>query len=123
MEAVEINAGTWYLRALRADDRITDVPALSDLGVADASSFVASAADGWRRETEFVWGVCIPTTGELVCLIGVTPEGGDHQRGRLWGRARTGHGAALDAAAAPVARFAQGALGVTVGALSDALPT
>ena len=32
MEPVEINAGTWYLRALRADDRVDDRPALAELG-------------------------------------------------------------------------------------------
>jgi hypothetical protein len=32
MEPVEINAGQWYLRALRADSRINDRPALADLG-------------------------------------------------------------------------------------------
>lgn len=32
MEPIEINAGAWYLRALRADDRMDDRPSLADLG-------------------------------------------------------------------------------------------
>jgi len=36
MEPVEINAGAWYLRALRADDRVDDRPALAELGETDA---------------------------------------------------------------------------------------
>src|SRR5689334_5797055 len=35
MEAIEINAGAWYLRALRADDRIDDRPALAAGGITD----------------------------------------------------------------------------------------
>jgi len=35
LEPVEINAGQWYLRGLRADSRIDDRPALADLGVID----------------------------------------------------------------------------------------
>ena len=111
MQAVEINAGTWYLRALRADDRITDVPALTDLGVASPAGYVSAAEAGWASETRFVWAVCIPTTGELVALVGVTPEGGE---GRLWVRAREGYDEALDAAVGPVSRFAEGALGLSV---------
>ncbi|MEP9392177.1 hypothetical protein ABLE92_00535 [Gordonia sp. VNQ95] len=107
MQPVEINAGTWYLRGLRADDRITDVPALSDLGVDDPVGFVAASDARWADETEFAWAVCIPTTGELIALIGVTADG---DAGTVWGRARTGHDEALSAAVAPVSRFADGAL-------------
>ena len=111
MQPVEINAGTWYLRALRADERITDVPALSLLGVDDPAAYVAAGEHDWNAETRFVWAVCIPTTGELIALIGVTPDGSS---GELWGRAREGYDEALDAAIGPVSRFAEGALGLTV---------
>lgn len=107
MEAVEINAGGWYLRALRADDRISDVPALADLGVTDPAGYVARADDGWTHETLLVWAVCIPTTGELVALIGVT---GPTSSTTISGRARAGYDDALAAAAGPVRRFAEGAL-------------
>ncbi|MDS1112240.1 hypothetical protein RD149_00485 [Gordonia westfalica] len=111
MQPVEINAGTWYLRSLRADDRITDVPALSLLGVADPDTYVASASADWDDEARFVWAICIPTTGELIALIGVTPDGSS---GQLWGQARDGYDEALDAAIGPVTRFAEGALELTV---------
>ena len=75
MEPVEINAGTWYLRALRADTRVSDVPALADLGVDDPAGCITRAADGWASETLFTWAVCIPTTGELVALVTITPSG------------------------------------------------
>ncbi|GAA3687565.1 hypothetical protein [Gordonia hankookensis] len=112
MNPVEINAGTWYLRALRADERMTDVPALSDLGIDDPDAYVAATNAAWADETGYVWAVCIPTTGELIALIGVRR---DHDGGHLWGRARVGHDEALHAAVAPVTRFAEGALGLTVG--------
>ncbi|AZZ82855.1 hypothetical protein JTZ10_07380 [Gordonia rubripertincta] len=111
MQPVEINAGTWYLRSLRADDRITDVPTLSLLGVDDPGEYVAKANDDWESETRFVWAICIPTTGELIALIGVTP---DSSSGQLWGQAREGYDEALDAAIGPVSRFTEGALGLTV---------
>ncbi|GAC85593.1 hypothetical protein GP2_037_00230 [Gordonia paraffinivorans NBRC 108238] len=111
MQPVEINAGTWYLRALRADDRITDVPALALLGVDSPADYVATANADWESETRFAWAICIPTTGELVALIGVIPDGSS---GLLWGRAREGYDEALDAAVGPVSRFAEGALGLSV---------
>lgn len=111
MQPVEINAGTWYLRSLRADDRITDVPALTLLGADSPANYVATANADWESETRFVWAVCIPTTGELIALIGVTPDGSS---GELWGQARDGYDEALDAAIGPVSRFAEGALGLTV---------
>ena len=103
---------TWYLRALRADERITDVPALSHLEVDDPAAYVAAAQRDWESETRFVWAICIPTTGELIALIGVTPNGSS---GRLWGEARDGYDEALDTAVGPVSRFAEGALGLVVG--------
>ncbi|SCB98460.1 hypothetical protein GA0061091_1042 [Gordonia sp. v-85] len=112
VQPVEINAGTWYLRALRADERITDVPALSHLEVDDPAAYVAAAQRDWESETRFVWAICIPTTGELIALIGVTPNGSS---GRLWGEARDGYDEALDTAVGPVSRFAEGALGLVVG--------
>ncbi|MFE0749245.1 hypothetical protein [Gordonia sp. NPDC058843] len=112
MQPVEINAGTWYLRSLRADERITDVPALSHLQVDDPTTYVTAAQRGWESETRFVWAICIPTTGELIALIGITTDGSS---GRLWGEARDGYDEALDAAIGPVTRFAEGALGLPVG--------
>jgi hypothetical protein len=46
MDPIEINAGAWYLRALRADKLMDDRPALADLGVGDPD-YVAQCAAGW----------------------------------------------------------------------------
>lgn len=107
MEPVEINAGSWYLRAMRADDRISDVPALAELGIDDPVRYVADAASGWANDSGFAWAVCEPTTGELLAVVEIAGE-------QLSGRARAGHDDALDAAFGPVTRFAEGALGLNV---------
>lgn len=113
MHPVEINAGAWYLRALRLDERIPDAPALAELGVPDPADYVAAAeADAERC----VWGVCIPTTGEVIALIGVDGGGG------LRGIARDGYAGALADAQEPVRRYALGGLDLAVGPLIDALP-
>lgn len=101
MEAVEINAGAWYLRALRNDERVSDVPALADLGIDDPAAFVAAADAGWADESRFSWAVCEPTTGELMSLI--TADAGQPPSGR----ARTGQQTSLDDALPVVQRFLQ----------------
>lgn len=107
MEPVEINAGPWYLRGLRADGRIDDREALADLGETDPG-YVAGAAAGWATDTGYRWGVCEPTTGELLAEVILDPASG-----RLATRAREGHAAAACSAAEAVSRFASGALGLT----------
>ncbi|GAB20759.1 hypothetical protein GOEFS_128_00270 [Gordonia effusa NBRC 100432] len=107
MEPVEINAGTWYLRALRDDTRVTDVPALTELGITDPTGFVVSAARGWADESRFTWAVCEPTTGELMSLIVV-----DAEPPALTGRARPGQQHTLDDAVPVITRFAVGALDI-----------
>ena len=99
MEVVEINAGAWYLRALRDDERVSDVPALADLGIADPAAFVAAADAGWADESRFSWAVCEPTTGERMSLI--TADAG----GAPIGQARTGQQQSLDDALPVVERF------------------
>ena len=117
MQPVEINAGSWYLRGLRADDRLSDVPALADLGCPVPAAYISDTDRGWADETRCVWAVCEPTTGELLAVIGVGTSGiGD--AARLSGLARREGQAALDAAVAPVRRFAEGALGWTVPSTS-----
>lgn len=107
MEPVEINAGGWYLRGLRADDRVDDRPALADLGET-ASDYVQRSAAGWAADTAYCWGVCEPTTGELLAEVLLNPISGE-----LTARARDGHADAAAAAVATVSRFAAGALGLT----------
>lgn len=109
MEPVEINAGAWYLRALRADDRVNDRPALAAGGVTDPGH-VADRAAQWAADEHYSWAVCEPTTGELLAEVGLTPIGGG---GTLSGWARRGHDDALTAASDAVRRFAEGALGLS----------
>lgn len=87
-----------------------------DLGVDDPVAYVTTTDRDWADERAFVWAVCVPTTGELIALIGVERDGVERDRdaGRLWGRARAGYDDALEVAVGPVTRFAEGALGLTV---------
>ena len=81
LDPVEINAGAWYLRALRADDRIDDRPAVvssaSDPEILRwrhrleptleaATTYVADRLEGWARDECYSWGVCEPTTGRML---------------------------------------------------------
>ena len=49
MDPVEINAGTWYLRALRADERIDDRPDAGAPAAASTPSVSSPAARPVRR--------------------------------------------------------------------------
>ncbi|MBF6298723.1 hypothetical protein IU459_14395 [Nocardia amamiensis] len=109
MEPIEINAGVWYLRALRADDRIDDRPALAAGGITDPN-YVARRSAGWAEATYFSWAVCEPTTAELVAEIGVTPAGDG--TATITGWARPGYQPALDAGLTSVRRFVEGGLGL-----------
>ena len=100
MEPVEINAGAWYLRALRADDRIDDRPALAELGETDAEYVAASAAQ-WRSDALYSWAVCEPTTGEMLAEVTLSPG-----TGLIGVRARPGHAEAARTAGDAVRRFA-----------------
>lgn len=99
MEPVEINAGAWYLRALRADDRVDDRPALADLGETDAG-YIARRAAQWEADTAYSWAVCEPSTGELFAEVVV-----DTATVTVRSRSRPGHGDAAAAAEASVQRF------------------
>ncbi|WP_327148273.1 hypothetical protein [Nocardia sp. NBC_01329] len=109
MEAIEINAGAWYLRALRADERIDDRPALAANGITDPE-YVTRRRTQWAEESRFSWAVCEPTTAELVAEIGVTPRRDGTAEIESW--ALPGHREALDVAEPAVRRFAEGALGL-----------
>ena len=104
MDPVEINAGQWYLRALRADSRIDDRPALADLGVTDPEHVTRGAA-AWSADTSYSWAVCEVTTGELLAEITLDPR-----TGAIATRVRTGQTQAATAATESVRRFAAAAL-------------
>ncbi|MGE2713351.1 hypothetical protein ACQI4L_04760 [Mycolicibacterium litorale] len=100
MEPVEINAGAWYLRALRTDNLMDDRPALRELGETDPDH-VGRAACDWTADLRYTWAVCEPTTGELLAEVALRCDTGD-----VSARARHGHEDAADAATAAVRRFA-----------------
>jgi hypothetical protein len=100
LDPIEINAGQWYLRGLRADGRIDDRPALADLGVADPE-YVARSDAQWAADSRYSWAVCEPTTGELLAEATLDPA-----TGAIATRGRDGHDDAADAAAESVRRFA-----------------
>ncbi|GAA5067887.1 hypothetical protein [Nocardia callitridis] len=111
MEPIEINAGAWYLRALRADERIDDRPALAAGGITNPDH-VADRTAGWTEETRFSWAVCEPTTAELVAEVTVTPAGDGSAE--LDGWSRDGYAEALTVALGSVRRFTEGALELRV---------
>lgn len=100
MEPVEINSGAWYLRALRADERIDDRPALAQLGETGPDYVEASLA-AWASDTGYSWAVCEPSTGELLAEVTLDPGSG-----AVTTRARPGHDGAAEVAAGAVRRFA-----------------
>lgn len=100
MEPVEINAGAWYLRALRDDDRIDDRPALAELGES-APDHVRRCAADWSADTRYTWAVCDPVTAELLAEVALDPA-----TGAVTSRARPGHGDAAETAVGAVRRFA-----------------
>lgn len=87
MEPLEINAGTYYLRVLRADERVDDRPVLLTAAtdrdtlryaphmvstdLAAASDHVNDRAQQWAADTWYSWAVCEPTTGEMLAEVGL----------------------------------------------------
>jgi RimJ/RimL family protein N-acetyltransferase len=130
VEPIEINAGAYYLRALRSDDLIDDRPAIlaafsdpetrrwvadyqiSDLD--DAHAYVQRRDSEWKRGVRCSWAVAESTTGDLlgeVDLRGLdeAPEG---VQAACWTHpSHRGRGVASTALAAAV-RFGFGALGL-----------
>ncbi|MCM6777796.1 hypothetical protein NDR87_30355 [Nocardia sp. CDC159] len=109
MEPVEINAGSWYLRALRADERIDDRPALAAGGI-DDPDYVTRRTREWAEASRYSWAVCEPTTAEMVAEVVVTPN--SDGTADISGWARDGYGAALESGRTVVRRFVAGALGL-----------
>jgi RimJ/RimL family protein N-acetyltransferase len=85
VEPVEINAGEYYLRAFRNDDRVNDVPALIEIyadpetrrymnrlaidGVPSAETFIMLMTTGWTKDYRWSWAVCDAVTADLVAGI------------------------------------------------------
>jgi RimJ/RimL family protein N-acetyltransferase len=91
VEPVEINAGEYYLRAFRDDDRVNDVPAIVEacadedarrhlelMGIGGPEMFVPFMTDGWKHDDRWSWAVCDATTAEV--LAGIVIRDIDHER-------------------------------------------
>ncbi|MGQ0576608.1 MAG: GNAT family N-acetyltransferase [Pseudonocardia sp.] len=129
LEPVEINAGAWYLRALRADDRIDDRPAVlaasldpeivryrrrPEPTLVAAGEYIARRAQEWALDERCSWAVCEPATGEMlgeVELFDLDLERGLAEIG-IWSLpAARGRGLAT-AAVSSVVRFGFGGAGL-----------
>jgi hypothetical protein len=108
VEPVEINAGAWYLRALREDELIDDRPALAKLGETDPG-YVARRTGQWASDTAYSWAVCDPNTGQLLAEVILDPV-----KATVHARARPGHKDAAQVAELVVRRFAAATLGLPV---------
>ncbi|MEV6243511.1 GNAT family protein [Lentzea sp. NPDC051838] len=85
MEPVEINAGEYYLRAFRNDDRVSDVRALVEIyadpetkrymnrlsidSESTAEMFIMLMTNGWEKSYRWSWAVCEAVTADLVAGI------------------------------------------------------
>lgn len=127
MQPVEINAGAYYLRALRSDERFDDcadllaaysepallryvTPRIDDR--ASAEEYVRKRAEGWRSDTLYSWAVAEPASGRLlgeVMLKNLRPERAGADIGCWTHPAQHGKGIATTAVSA-VLRFGFGAL-------------
>jgi RimJ/RimL family protein N-acetyltransferase len=130
VEPVEINLGLYYLRALRADDRIDDRPAVLE-GFADrstrqwvpgyqiadlaaAGAYIARRAGEWACGTRCSWAVSDPVTGRLLGEVGLRDlnlSAGTAEASCWTHPASRGQGAAGQALAAAL-RFGSEALGL-----------
>jgi RimJ/RimL family protein N-acetyltransferase len=127
---VEINAGPYYLRQLRADDRIDDRPSLVDAfadadlrrfvtrwridDMAGATDYVARRAEEWEQGERCSWAVAEPTTGELLGEVDLIRLAADwrHAEAGCWVMPeRRGQGVAATALGAAL-RFGAAALDV-----------
>lgn len=106
MESVEINAGAWYLRALRADE-MDDRPALAAMGETEPG-YVAASGARWASGTGYTWAVCEPATGEMLAEVSLDPHTAEVRT-----RARMGHERAAQVAEQSVRRFAAAMLDLT----------
>lgn len=124
MDPVEINAGSFYLREMRADDHIDDRLALAEAfadsrlrrvaGPSEVDEYVARRAHEWAVDERCSWAIAQPQTGGLVGEVALARLTGDWREAEVgcWvAPAWRGQGAASTSVAAAL-RFGAGALGV-----------
>jgi RimJ/RimL family protein N-acetyltransferase len=127
---VEINAGSYYLRQLRSDDRMDDRAALIAAfddeamrqwvsryrisGVAEAAEYITERAEQWAKDRRCSWAVAEPTTGDVVGEVGLAHldlTAGTAEASCWVAGGWRGRGVAATALAAAL-RFGYGALGL-----------
>ena len=128
-DPVEINAGSWYLRPLRADDRIDDRPAVvascadpeicrwrsrPDPDLVEAMAYIRQRAGEWERDERCTWAVCEPTTGEMLGEVELTSLDLDHgtAEAACWALPRARGRGMTTTALSAVLRFGFGGLGL-----------
>lgn len=128
MEPVEINAGGYYLRQLRADRLLDDRPALLEgfadarhhrhlperrlRTIEDAQRYVDLRAEQWAGDRRYSWAIAQPTTGALLGEVGLTEldlEAGTAEV-TIWTHPAAGEGTIAVTAIESVVRFGFGAL-------------
>ena len=128
MEPVEINAGEYYLRQLRADEMMDDRPALIEAfadpvhsryivnynvrDLREVARYVARRAREWADDVRCSWAIAVPTTGALLGEVGLKDLdlSAGTAEAALWVHPKArGRGVAVTAVDA-VVRFGFGAL-------------
>jgi RimJ/RimL family protein N-acetyltransferase len=130
VEPVEINAGAYYLRQLRADRHLDDRPRLMEAfadpthrryvlnyrlrTLDEATEYIALRAAQWAGDERCSWAIAEPTTGHLLGEVGLReldlPHG--YAEASVWVHpSARGRGVATTALNAAL-RFAFGGLGL-----------
>jgi RimJ/RimL family protein N-acetyltransferase len=131
VEPVEINAGTYYLRQLRADRHLDDRAVLMEAfadpthrkyvlnyrlrTVDEATEYVALRAAQWAGDERCSWAIAEPTSGRLLGEVGLRELNLDaaYAEATVWVHpAERGKGIATTALNAAL-RFGFGGLGLT----------
>jgi hypothetical protein len=110
VDPIEINAGTYYLRQLRADDLLDDRTTLRANGFPDPDAHIMARAQAWRTDTGYTWAIADPTTGALLGEVGLTAVHDGTAQAACWVVADHPDQNMADTALAAVRRFGIGAL-------------
>ncbi|MFC0544309.1 GNAT family N-acetyltransferase [Kutzneria chonburiensis] len=131
MEPVEINAGRFYLRQLRADDRIDDRPSILDAftdpvsrrwishritDLAAAGDYVALRTRQWVDDERCSWAVADQNSGELLGEVGLKDLDLDAgtAAAACWAAPRHRNRGVVSEGLAAALRFGAGALGLSL---------
>lgn len=110
MDPIEINAGTYYLRQLRADDLLDDSDTLRANGFPDPLAHIAARAHAWHADTGYAWAIAEPATGALLGEAGLVDVRDGTARAICWIAPEHRERGVASTALASVVRFGVGAL-------------